>query len=185
MVSKATPSIRRRDFAQPSKTPIPSHNYVFDLTRRERGLVVAAKVAPSAGIVRPLPDCWQCSATSDADALQQAMNAAESVWPRLPRRTFNDFVVSFVSEDALAEGIMSRAQTCRANSRSASGQGISHRLCRSDLSFSRMPAAAAAENCRQLVLHTAMDSNLAARMEQAVQITTGEHCSPPLVHERL
>jgi hypothetical protein len=72
-------------------------NYAFDLTRRTKGVVFAAKMDQFAGAIPGLPDYWQCAATDEADAMRQALKAAEREWPAVPGRKFNDFVVRFVS----------------------------------------------------------------------------------------
>jgi hypothetical protein len=93
--------------------------YVFDLTRRAQGLVLAARLESCAGGEWRLPDYWQCAARNDDDAMHQAAKAAEREWPVIAGRAFNDFVVRFVSERASAQG---------ATSQQSSSQAPSHEL---------------------------------------------------------
>jgi hypothetical protein len=72
----------------------PEYVYVFDISRRHLGLVLAVRHNRTAPI--PLdPGIWACVATSDADALARAEVAAVHEWPLLQGRHSTDFIVSF------------------------------------------------------------------------------------------
>lgn len=67
--------------------------YVFDLRKRERGLVVATRYVHHPGPVAA--GHWMCSASDDASALESARCAAFADWPVIVGRLPNDFIVRF------------------------------------------------------------------------------------------
>ena len=74
------------------------YNYIFDLSRRPEGLLVARRVTE-------MPETpasqahWLCTADDDADAVSRALRAAQFEWPSLPGRPRNDFIVKFIQAD--------------------------------------------------------------------------------------
>jgi hypothetical protein len=87
-----------------SKAAAPGLVYVFDLTRRDDGVLVAGRFAEPPLVPQSSEATWQCVAIDDADALRQAVVAATLEWPALPDRASNDFIVGFVEANDFRVG---------------------------------------------------------------------------------
>lgn len=75
------------------------YTYVFDLSRRSEGLIVATRVTEVQGNPGSSQADWHCTANDDADAVSRALRAAKAEWPSVPGRNSNDFIVKFVPAD--------------------------------------------------------------------------------------
>ena len=72
------------------------YTYIFDLSRRSEGLVVAARAAELQEKPGSFQADWHCTANDDADAVSRALRAAKCDWPSVPGRNSNDFIVKFL-----------------------------------------------------------------------------------------
>jgi len=75
------------------------YTYIFDLSRRSQGLIVAARVTEMRTNPGSSEADWHCTANDDADAVSRALKAAKFEWPSVPGRNSNDFVIKFISGD--------------------------------------------------------------------------------------